>query len=119
MKLRAVCSLLLGVLWLAPAQAPPARIQALIITGQNGHDWRATTPVLRKLLEDTGKFEVRVTDEYRGAAQETLAPYDDAGHEGFVFTVRGDSDPHRQMGRYRGSFRSAAGRFKVRLVLLG
>ena len=27
-----------------------------------GHDWRATTPVLR-VLEDTGKFEVWVTDE--------------------------------------------------------
>jgi uncharacterized protein len=58
------------------AQTPPAKIQALIITGQNGHDWRATTPVLRKLLEDTGRFEVRVTEEFRGAGAETLAPYD-------------------------------------------
>jgi type 1 glutamine amidotransferase len=76
LKLYAVCALLLGVIWLAPAQAPPAKIQALIITGQNGHDWRATTPVLRRVLEDTGRFEVRVTEEYRGAGQETLAPYD-------------------------------------------
>jgi type 1 glutamine amidotransferase len=51
-------------------------VQALIITGQNGHDWRATTPVLRKQLEDTGRFEVRVTEEFRGAGPETLAPYD-------------------------------------------
>ncbi len=57
-------------------QTPPRKIQALIITGQNGHDWRATTPVLRKLLEDTGRFEVRVTEEFRGAGPETLAPYD-------------------------------------------
>jgi uncharacterized protein len=76
LKLHAVCSLLLGLLWLASAQAPPAKIQALIITGQNGHDWRATTPVLRKLLEDSGRFEVRVTEEYRGAGPDTLAPYD-------------------------------------------
>ena len=66
---------------LVPALAqPPAqqatKIQALIITGQNGHDWRASTPVLRKLLEDTGRFEVRVTEEFRGAGAETLAPYD-------------------------------------------
>jgi uncharacterized protein len=53
-----------------------AKIQTLIITGQNGHDWRGTTPVLRKLLEDTGRFEVRVTEEFRGAGPETLAPYD-------------------------------------------
>jgi type 1 glutamine amidotransferase len=65
---------------LAAGQTPqpqtPPKIQALIITGQNGHDWRATTPVLRKLLEDTGRFEVRETEEFRGASAETLAPYD-------------------------------------------
>jgi type 1 glutamine amidotransferase len=54
----------------------PAKLQALIITGQNGHDWRATTPVLRSLLESTGRFEVRVTEEFRGAGAEALAPYD-------------------------------------------
>jgi type 1 glutamine amidotransferase len=70
------CAFLLGTITLAPAQAPKGKIQALIITGQNGHDWRGTTPVLRKLLEDTGGFEVRVTEEFRGAGPETLAPYD-------------------------------------------
>jgi len=71
-----LCALLLGATPLAPAQAPAAKIQALIITGQNGHDWRATTPVLRSVLEAAGKFEVRVTEEFRGAGPETLAPYD-------------------------------------------
>ena len=69
-------TLLLMTVSLASAQTPTAKIQALIITGQNGHDWRATTPVLRKILEDTGRFEVRVTEEFRGAGPETLAPYD-------------------------------------------
>ncbi|HTS50323.1 MAG TPA: ThuA domain-containing protein [Bryobacteraceae bacterium] len=54
----------------------PPKLQVLIITGQNGHDWKGTTPVLRKELEDTGRFEVRVTEEFRGAGPETLAPYD-------------------------------------------
>ncbi len=58
------------------SQAAPAKLQVLIITGQNGHDWRAVTPELRKVLEDTGRFEVRVTEEFRGAGPETLAPYD-------------------------------------------
>jgi type 1 glutamine amidotransferase len=71
-----ICALLLGATSLAPAQAPAAKIQALIITGQNGHDWRGTTPVLRTLLENTGRFEVRVTEEFRGSGPETLAPYD-------------------------------------------
>jgi len=56
--------------------AQPPRIQTLIITGQNAHDWRAVTPPLRKALEETGRFEVRVTEEFRGAGPETLAPYD-------------------------------------------
>jgi type 1 glutamine amidotransferase len=77
MPLSVLGALLAGA---APGQAPqPApKIQTLIITGQNtaGHDWHATTPVLRKILEDTGKFEVRVTEEFRGAGPETLAPYD-------------------------------------------
>ena len=58
------------------APAAPPKIQVLIITGQNGHNWRGTTPLLRKALEDTGKFEVRVTEEFRGAGPETLAPYE-------------------------------------------
>ena len=56
--------------------AAPPKLAVLIITGQNGHNWRGTTPLLRKTLEDTGKFDVRVTEEFRGAGPETLAPYD-------------------------------------------
>jgi type 1 glutamine amidotransferase len=59
-----------------PAPAGPPKIQTLIVTGQNGHNWKGTTPILRKILEDTDKFEVRVTEEFRGAGPETLAPYD-------------------------------------------
>ncbi len=75
--MKAVPILLLSASLLA-AQSEPSqpKIQTLIITGQNVHDWRGTTPVLRKILEDTGRFEVRVTEEFRGAGPETLAPYD-------------------------------------------
>ena len=31
---------------------------------------------LRKALETTGRFEVRIVEEFRGAGPETLAPYD-------------------------------------------
>lgn len=76
MKLTVLCAFLLGTVLPAPAQAPQPKLQALIITGQNGHDWRATTPVLRSVLEQSGRFEVRITEEFRGAGPETLAPYD-------------------------------------------
>jgi len=39
-----------------------ARYRVLIITGESDHDWRATTPVLRQILEDA-RFEVKVTEE--------------------------------------------------------
>jgi hypothetical protein len=59
-----------------PGANHPERIQVLIITGQNPHDWRATTPSLRKTLDDTEKFETRVIEEFRGGGPELLAPYD-------------------------------------------
>ncbi len=76
MRIIRLCTLGVAFAFAALAQAPAPKLQALIVTGQNGHDWRATTPVLRKLLEDSGRFEVRVTEEFRGAGAETLAPYD-------------------------------------------
>src|ERR1039458_3482745 len=48
----------------APAATP---IRVLIIDGQNNHAWQQTTPVLRKILEDTGLFKVDVlTSPERG-----------------------------------------------------
>ncbi len=54
----------------------PGTLKALILTGRNNHDWRASTPYLRTLLVDTGRFDVRVCEEPTGITQETLAPYD-------------------------------------------
>ncbi|MFO0914025.1 MAG: ThuA domain-containing protein [Pirellulales bacterium] len=36
------------------------KLPVLIVDGQNNHDWRATTPVLRRALEDSGIFTVDV-----------------------------------------------------------
>lgn len=51
-------------------------IRALILTGQNNHDWGATTPLLRMLLLNSGRFDVRVNEEPTGMTSATLAPYD-------------------------------------------
>jgi putative endopeptidase len=42
------------------ADAKPDKIKALIIDGQNNHDWRKTTPVLKAVLESSGLFAVDV-----------------------------------------------------------
>jgi len=53
--------------------APPYR--ALIVDGQNGHNWKATTPVLKKLLEETKLFTVDVaTSPPRGADMSGFKP---------------------------------------------
>jgi Trehalose utilisation len=41
------------------------RTAVLIVSGNDSfHDWRRTTPQLRIMLEDTGKFDVRVVEDF-------------------------------------------------------
>jgi len=64
-------------LLLCPAVLPAAPvIRTLIISGHDHHDWRSTTPYLRKLLDDTGRFEVRVEEEPTGITAATLENFD-------------------------------------------
>jgi len=51
------------------------KVRVLILTGRNNHDWRVTNPYLREVLEDSGRFDVRVTEEPSGLTAETLRPY--------------------------------------------
>jgi hypothetical protein len=57
-------AVLLGLLAAADTQAGDkagGKIRVVILDGQNNHDWRSTTPVLKKALEDTGRFAVDVS----------------------------------------------------------
>lgn len=40
--------------------AADGKLRALIIDGQNNHDWKMTTPLLKKSLESSGRFTVDV-----------------------------------------------------------
>jgi len=40
-------------------KASPA-LKTLIITGQNNHDWKTSSPILKQILEDTGLFKVDI-----------------------------------------------------------
>ena len=53
----------------------PGAVRVLILSGRNNHDWRETTPCLKKLLLDTGRFDVRVSEEPAGMTSAALAPY--------------------------------------------
>ncbi len=52
-------------------------IHVLLITGQLSieHDPK-TSLLLRRMLESTGRFKVKITEEFRGATDETLSQYD-------------------------------------------
>lgn len=44
----------------APADEASGKIRVLLLTGQNNHDWKATTPELEKLIEASGRFDLTI-----------------------------------------------------------
>lgn len=54
------------------------KMKVLLITGMvvKEHDYRRTNELLRQLLESTGRFDVRITEEFNGATARTLEGYD-------------------------------------------
>ena len=54
------CGAALGTSGVAVAPLGAAPLAALIVDGQNNHNWKATTPVLRATLEGSGRFTVDV-----------------------------------------------------------
>jgi type 1 glutamine amidotransferase len=51
-------------------------LRALILSGQNNHNWRATTPVLRRGLEQTGRFRVEVLEHPDRLTADLLENFD-------------------------------------------
>ena len=72
-----VICLLLGRAWAdAPPKPATAPIRVFIITGAGDHDWRTSSSTLRRVLTDTGRFDVRVCESPVGLTARTLAEYD-------------------------------------------
>jgi type 1 glutamine amidotransferase len=85
------CWLAFGAMGLALASPAPgadaAKINVLIIDGQNNHNWKGTTPPIKAMLEKTGRFTVDVltslpkpdpkkaTDDEKKAAAEGWARF--------------------------------------------
>lgn len=66
--------LVIALLGTATAFAAPLRV--LILSGQNNHDWKTTTPALQKILTDSGHFVVDVTERPSTCDIATLSKYD-------------------------------------------
>ena len=59
---RLLCAIL-GVVWFFTATRAGAqeKLRVLLIDGQNNHNWKATTPVIKWALESSGRFTVDVS----------------------------------------------------------
>jgi len=61
----------------ASSSVPAGRkIKLLILSGANNHNWKATTPVLRKMYADSGRFTVTVTEDVPHLTGKDFAKYD-------------------------------------------
>jgi len=56
------------------AGAAPLRV--LMLSGANNHDWRATTPVLKRILEQDGRLAVEVETNVAGMHPGVFSKYD-------------------------------------------
>jgi uncharacterized protein len=74
MKISTLLIILLSVTlgWSTMTAAP---MKALIVDGQNNHDWNYSTPNLKKILEETGLFSVDVASTpAKGGDMKTFRP---------------------------------------------
>ncbi len=55
--------------------AEPAKIAVLIIDGQNNHNWKATTPIMKKYLEESGHFTVDVATSPEKGKKDEMAKF--------------------------------------------
>jgi len=64
----------LGLAACRPPQTAPVRV--LLLSGQNNHDWKTTTPALEAILESDGRFRVDVTEDPARLGAADLESYD-------------------------------------------
>ena len=83
----------LAILLAGTALLTAEPIRALLIDGQNNHDWKSTTPVLKRQLEQTGKFRVDVVTTPPKGGDMTLFRPDFSKYQVVISNYNGDSWP--------------------------
>jgi type 1 glutamine amidotransferase len=59
-RISAILLTLFAFCLVCPTLYGATKLKALIIDGQNNHDWKTTTPAMKWMLEETGRFTVEV-----------------------------------------------------------
>ena len=90
------------------ATAAP-KLKALIVDGQNNHDWKSTTPVLKRLLEETGRFDVDVaTTPPQGGDMSAFQP-NFAAYRVIVSNYNGEPWSHATQAAFEKYMRAGGG----------
>ena len=73
----------------SPVPAAEGKLKALIVDGQNNHSWATTTPVMKDILNASGRFTVEVaTSPKKGQSLENFKP-DFAAYDVIVLNYNG------------------------------
>jgi uncharacterized protein len=87
--------------------APPLKV--LLVDGQNNHAWKETTPVLKRLLEETGRFTVEVaTTPAKGQDMSAFQP-DFSKYAVVVSNYNGDPWPDKTQAAFEKYVRDGGG----------
>jgi hypothetical protein len=76
MLVPAILALLIGLPKGFNSLADANPVHVLILSGQNNHDWRSTTPKLKAILEDGGRFAVDIMETPGRLSAQSLELYD-------------------------------------------
>ncbi len=107
--MKMLCFALTTALMISSGAASAAPMKVLIIDGQNNHDWKGTTPVLKKILEETGLFDVDVaTTPPHGADMSGFKPNFSA-YKVIVSNYNGDSWPRETQEAFVEYIRAGGG----------
>lgn len=67
---------ILSLLFFAATTVMAEPLKVLLLSGLNNHNWRETTPCLKKTLEESGRFKVTTTDHPESLTPGDLDTYD-------------------------------------------
>jgi hypothetical protein len=103
-----------------PAFSAGKPIRVLIIDGQNNHNWRATTPLMKRALEESGRFTVAVSSNLKpgdapGQIADTVPfPPDLTHYDVIVSNYNGEPWP----AEFQKSFEERVRTGKIGLVII-
>ena len=84
---------LIAIAWPSLAADPKGPIRVLLIDGQNNHNWKETTPIMKKYFIDNGRFKVDVATSPPAGKKDEMAKFhpDLSNYDVVVSNYNGES----------------------------